>query len=1137
MTSFGKYVSNFVKTAVSSISPNKVIPYTISQYESEYEDCDELLNQKSIYYFYKVANHFDMVYLPGSVDIPGSGETVYAYSLFRFQGEEESGVVLFSRYVDVLDPLHLACLKMGLSIDRTQLERITSYCRNQSGWGAAHVAAAMSWREMFLSESISNLLNAYDPLSGLTPLRVAIKENDEETVRYLVSLDNIKADEKDEDGNTVLHLASGGVSSKVLSLLLENLKSLNANALNNKGESPLHIACRNNSLECIEKLLRAGSNPMIGEFESYAIHIAVNNDSLECVNLLYTYCPNCINLPDLMHHSTPIHLVHNPKIFERLCELGANLDARNDMGLTTLHMKVRDNNFEDVLALLIRGADPNLCDISGATPLHYAMIYNSSIHVVRALLAFEADPHAVNNNQQSCRHLLCCDADSYVHSPDRDLALYTLDALGTSRCPPGTENCTGGCMDLESAERCNLSVFNGTPPEVVHHLADLARESVEEILLSCTSLDSNYSRQINQTLRSAGNNDLSNLYTRVNGVPPRTFSSYPENCNLNNDFTKQEKPRKKTSKLQRRNSHHSKLNRQIEPSSHSSVQMASFSIPSDSEIELNSNSYSNEQLDNSKFTSVINNSQQSSDNTNPIKIHLQPEAATFKFKPTQCTCDRSVFTRRTGIPMDLDISPTTKVTTTCSTVPIATDDIDLSNNETKEYNKNVEKNELSDSNTGDDDCDDVADDDIHCEFRNIERHRIKRSRKWRSGPNGLRILSLDGGGMRGLVIVQLLRALEIASGKKITELFDWIVGTSTGAAISLFIISGKCLHCCRTLLFRFKDLVFRGKRPYPPEPLEMLMREEFGNDTVMTDLKTVRVAVTTLVSDRCPPMLHMFRNYKSPRVRIQEIIETRQSGSKSSDYPSTYKRENSIGHRRSTSSVYELEREIQSPKSQSLSTSQSILNFFVNAQGFLSGSETNANISTSETELNVQFEHMPLDNEYPVWKAARASSAAPTYFRPCGRFLDGGLISNNPTLDILTEVQELHLLQRLKKKPITPIAVVVSLGTGRMPVMPVETVDVFRPQNIMETYRSVRGFGFLGRILVEIATMSDGRVVDRASAWCGSLGVPFFRLSPPLSIDFNLDCTDTKELLLMIVETQTYLHRVHERIELLASLL
>ncbi|VDQ10699.1 unnamed protein product [Trichobilharzia regenti] len=63
------------------------------------------------------------------------------------------------------------------------------------------------------------------------------------------------------------------------------------------------------------------------------------------------------------------------------------------------------------------------------------------------------------------------------------------------------------------------------------------------------------------------------------------------------------------------------------------------------------------------------------------------------------------------------------------------------------------------------------------------------------------------------------------------------------------------------------------------------------------------------------------------------------------------------------------------------------------------------------------------------------------------------------------------------------------------------------------------------------------RVVDRASAWCGSLGVPFFRLSPPLSADVCLDSTDVKQLLQMVVETQAYLHRVRDRIELLASLL
>lgn len=41
-----------------------------------------------------------------------------------------------------------------------------------------------------------------------------------------------------------------------------------------------------------------------------------------------------------------------------------------------------------------------------------------------------------------------------------------------------------------------------------------------------------------------------------------------------------------------------------------------------------------------------------------------------------------------------------------------------------------------------------------------------------------------------------------------------------------------------------------------------------------------------------------------------------------------------------------------------------------------------------------------------VWRAARCSGAAPTYFRPIGRFLDGGLLANNPTLDAMTEIHE-----------------------------------------------------------------------------------------------------------------------------------
>lgn len=56
---------------------------------------------------------------------------------------------------------------------------------------------------------------------------------------------------------------------------------------------------------------------------------------------------------------------------------------------------------------------------------------------------------------------------------------------------------------------------------------------------------------------------------------------------------------------------------------------------------------------------------------------------------------------------------------------------------------------------------------------------------------GSRILFLDGGGMRGLIQIEILEQLEKKTGRKITELFDWIVGTSTGGIVALALVYGK----------------------------------------------------------------------------------------------------------------------------------------------------------------------------------------------------------------------------------------------------------------------------------------------------------------------------------------------------------
>lgn len=53
------------------------------------------------------------------------------------------------------------------------------------------------------------------------------------------------------------------------------------------------------------------------------------------------------------------------------------------------------------------------------------------------------------------------------------------------------------------------------------------------------------------------------------------------------------------------------------------------------------------------------------------------------------------------------------------------------------------------------------------------------------------LLCLDGGGVKGLVIIQLLIAIEKASGIATKDLFDWVAGTSTGGILALAILHSE----------------------------------------------------------------------------------------------------------------------------------------------------------------------------------------------------------------------------------------------------------------------------------------------------------------------------------------------------------
>ena len=92
-----------------------------------------------------------------------------------------------------------------------------------------------------------------------------------------------------------------------------------------------------------------------------------------------------------------------------------------------------------------------------------------------------------------------------------------------------------------------------------------------------------------------------------------------------------------------------------------------------------------------------------------------------------------------------------------------------------------------------------------------ESDRMPRKRQhWDN--NHAAVLALDGGGIRGLVLVQMLLDLERRTNLKITQLFDWIGGTSTGSMLSLGVLyAGMSLRDVQQLYFGLKDEIFQGK--------------------------------------------------------------------------------------------------------------------------------------------------------------------------------------------------------------------------------------------------------------------------------------------------------------------------------------
>lgn len=237
--------------------------------------------------------------------------------------------------------------------------------------------------------------------------------------------------------------------------------------------------------------------------------------------------------------------------------------------------------------------------------------------------------------------------------------------------------------------------------------------------------------------------------------------------------------------------------------------------------------------------------------------------------------------------------------------------------------------------------------------------------------NNVRILSIDGGGIRGIIPLKVLEYIEDKTGRQIHELFDVMGGTSTGGIIALGLNSKSP----------------ETKQIYKAKDLLKFYTEDAGQ---------------------------IFQKAKQEGSELEEKVEADDEVGSPGWKHSTYSSKGIENYLKkklgSDTKMSELE-----PKPDVTVFSYDIQNdcpYYFNSK---------------KARENSKFD------DYCVWQAARATSAAPTFF-PTARFpeksnsifVDGGVYINNPALALLLQAKDLY--------PNEQNFLLISLGAGSLKV-------------------------------------------------------------------------------------------------------
>jgi patatin-like phospholipase/acyl hydrolase len=145
----------------------------------------------------------------------------------------------------------------------------------------------------------------------------------------------------------------------------------------------------------------------------------------------------------------------------------------------------------------------------------------------------------------------------------------------------------------------------------------------------------------------------------------------------------------------------------------------------------------------------------------------------------------------------------------------------------------------------------------------------------------IRILAIDGGGIRGIIPAVILSEIEKRTQKPVSELFDLVVGTSTGGILALFLVKpnnqGRPQYTAKDLVAMYEkegDQIFSRSiwqkihsggslvgEKYPASGIEKVLEKYFDKARLKDSL--TEVLITSYDIERRIPFFFKSRNAKA----------------------------------------------------------------------------------------------------------------------------------------------------------------------------------------------------------------------------------------------------------------------------------